>query len=525
MNLLCIDVGTYSVKAVLFNAEGKSLRVKKVHEISLRDVGEELYPDGNLYEKQLAIVADLIGERFNGKVYFQLPNELITSRHLTLPVTQRKKVDLMIPFQLDENLPYSLDQAHFVAQQTKRGNETNVLVNVTKKSDFNNYHQTLKICELEPTAVTSELSVVHSLAAEKKIQGPMAIIDIGHSTTKCYIIYNEQVVLNHINYIAGSLIDEAIASTYNIDADEAVIYKHQNCFFLTQGQLEGVNEKQREFAELMTKTISPLMLDIRRWLIGFRVKNGLNINGVYLTGGTSRINNIHDFMSEQLGLQVEPLATMEGIKDREDLITNKEDSFFMTTLMAQATRAKLKPSNFLTGEYSNGSSMGLPLHSMAFIGIRSAALFLLLSLFVGIDSYFVAKQEKGLNKKIVTQMKDPALGLDRKLRKTWTRKIPKLIKSLKTNKRVVTQEVKSMMSAMNINAVTPLFRVNQVLMGTQDVELVVFKSDGTAISGTLKSKNQTTHDSVRKKLNSSGLSDMKLSGSGLTTAFRFTHSE
>lgn len=519
---MCIDIGTYSIKASLFDGEGRILKLKKVQEVPLKSVGDDLYPDSTLYEKQLALAADLIGDDFDGKVYFQLPHEMVTSRYLNIPVTQKKKVDLMIPFQLDENLPYSMSNAHYITQQTKLGSETSVVVNVTKKSDFEKYFQTLKENFLSPTAVTSELSVVHSLAVEKKIPGPMAIIDIGHTTTKCYIIYNERVILNHINYSAGGLIDEAIASTYNIDLDEAVIYKHQNCFFLSDQQIATVNEKQREFALLMKSTMMPLISDIKRWLIGFRVKHGLDLSSVYLTGGTSRIKNIHGFIGEQLGLQVQPLSSMEGIKDRKKLLANQQDSFFMTTLMAQSFKAKQKPGNFLSGEYSTGSSMELPLHSMAFIGLRSALLFLFLTLFVGIDTYMVTAKNKKLDKQIQKQLKDPSFNISRQIRKRWKKKVKVITKKLNTQKRVVTQEVKTLMSSNKIDAIEPLFKVNQVLMGVKDVELTSFNSNQGSVSGTLKSKNQKDAEKIRKRLKSSSLQGIEVSGRGNISKFNFT---
>ena len=118
------------------------------------------------------------------------------------------------------------------------------------------------------------------------------VIDIGHNTSKAYFINRSQVVSNHVSRTAGQVIDEVIAQTYQISRDEAIVYKHENCFFLTEEQYEGVEEDQKEFARLMKQALTPLINDIKRWELGFRVKNGLAVKTIYLTGGTSQINNI-----------------------------------------------------------------------------------------------------------------------------------------------------------------------------------------------------------------------------------------
>ena len=60
------------------------------------------------------------------------------------------------------------------------------------------------------------------------------ILDLGHSTTKAYFIHQQQIVSTHISYVAGSVIDQVIAETYQISLPEAIIYKHQNSFLLTE---------------------------------------------------------------------------------------------------------------------------------------------------------------------------------------------------------------------------------------------------------------------------------------------------
>ncbi|MCR9206209.1 MAG: hypothetical protein NXH75_16625, partial [Halobacteriovoraceae bacterium] len=275
MKYLAIDLGSYSVKTMLIKLERKQLELLDVGEFVLEELKSELDPEGTTRSLHRTLVENIIPKDFEGKTIFQLPNHLITSRHLNLPVTQRKKVDMMIPFQMDENLPFSTMNAQFFTQQLRKGDSTSCLVNVTKRQELSEFFHQYEMHGCLPTVLSSELSVIHAQALNKSIHGPIAILDIGHSSSKCYLIYENEVISHHFSSCAGASIDEVISQTYQIPLKEAVIYKHQNCFLLTDGQYEGVTTEQKEFALLMKKTITPLVLELKRWLLGFRVKYGM----------------------------------------------------------------------------------------------------------------------------------------------------------------------------------------------------------------------------------------------------------
>src|SRR6476646_982413 len=122
MNILAIDVGSYSVKFIEVRPERKNLVLIEKHEVVL-DEARSLYPDiQSTTELQKEIVASHIHKKASDlKIVFQLPNEMLTTRYLDIPGTSKRKTEQIIPFQLDENLPYSLNQAHFSSRLHKRG--------------------------------------------------------------------------------------------------------------------------------------------------------------------------------------------------------------------------------------------------------------------------------------------------------------------------------------------------------------------------------------------------------------------
>ena len=253
MEILCIDPGTYSVKFFHATVDKRSISVEGYHQVNIDDVIHEFSDDDSLEKIQVEIIKSYLLEHSQSKhkTILMLPHSYTTSRYLHLPVNNKKKAELMLPFQLDENLPFNINQAHYNAEFQKEEDGLNAIVHITEIEDFDLIFNTLSNEQVLPSTVTTELSVVQSLASNQKHNGPYAILDIGHTATKGYFILDDQVVSNHVSHIAGLNIDECIENTYNISRRDAIQYKHQNAYFLTEDQLVNVNEDQRDFALIM----------------------------------------------------------------------------------------------------------------------------------------------------------------------------------------------------------------------------------------------------------------------------------
>ncbi|CAM9944559.1 unnamed protein product [Chrysoparadoxa australica] len=521
MKYLAIDLGSYSVKTMLIKLERKQIELLDIGEFVLDELKEELDPEGTTRSLHRILVQNIVPEDFEGKTIFQLPNHLITSRHLNLPITQRKKVEMMIPFQLDENLPFSTMDSQFFSQQLRKGDSTSILVNVTKRPELSDFFHNYEMYDCLPTVLTSELSVIHAQALNKNINGPIAILDIGHTSSKCYLIYENEVVSHHFSSCAGSTIDEVISHTYQIPLKEAVLYKHQNCFLLTDGQYEGVTTEQKEFALLMKKTITPLVLDLKRWLLGFRVKYGIPIENIYLTGGSTNIHNIGNFFAQQTGVKTDFLSMGESLIDSEELLSGSEGKFFMSGLMGLNLVGKNKPGNFLTGDYSTGSNLSLPLHSVGFYFSRAGIMALVLSLLLGVDAILQQSRADKVDKLLKTLVKRKELGLNPAEQRGYKNRLDKMeTKLLKENKKIE-DEVSTLLSATKKTGIPSLEKIFDLFSAKSGIELSEFTATSKETSGTIKVKNNQELKNIQEILQSSGFGNLKTKIVGNSLNFSF----
>ena len=510
MDILSIDFGTYSVKFLHLFLERKSVILKGFSEslLPIHDVDTKRYEPP--IEQQCEIIKNYLHQKqFVGKIIVNIPSELTTSRYLTLPTEKLKKASLMIPYQLDENLPFPINESHYSSILYKQNKSVKAIVNITKLSDFDIFYNELLSHDILPGMITTNLFSLHTylnLSQSNQIvpnipEKSFLLLDIGHSTTKGYLIKNNAVVANHICGIAGAFINETIAQMYKISLEEAITYKHTNCFFLNQSQYSEVDEDQREFAKLMHQTMTPLLRDIHQWILGYRIKNIESIECVYLTGGTSNIKNIVGFLTEELELPVKkflPLATLR--KPKINISQSLESSGTNAYLHGLTSLSKMANINFLKGEYSPTSTQTVPLYSLAFISLR---VFILSILIIGaliLENVILTKNDKIITTNLNSILGKKSLNLAEGYKAQLKKNPDTLLKTVQKKENAIEQEINTLMSAISINAVNPLFKFNAMLTPEMRIHITSFKNSEEELSVVFKGEILEHLQALEKRL-------------------------
>lgn len=509
MNILAIDIGSYSIKFVEVRPERKNLMIVETHEIIL-DEAKSLYPNiDTLADLQREVVAGYIQKKNSDlKIVFQLPNEMLTTRYLEIPGTSKRKTEQIIPFQLDENLPYSLSHAHFSSRLHKRSGGFSVLSNITQLNVFKDFFGFYESKDAQPSVLTSEISTMQAYVDHIRMNDTCCILDLGHKTTKAYFVQDRQIVSNHTSFVAGSIINEVISKTYQIDHIDAIIYKHENAFLLTDEQLEEVSVEQKEFALLMKQIFSPLILDIKRWEIGHRVKFGTSIDKIYILGGTSQITSIENFLHFHTGLEIETLPPLLDFKNDYSI---HENSFYLVKMMAISQRGPSYLINFLTGKFQTTTNVFISLHSAVFIFVRTS--FIALLIILGLLSerfFFLSKQEKAIDSKIAGLLKTPSLEINRKDQKLYTTKPESILSTIKKKNKIIKDEVSSILSSNRVNALRPLATLSKAMNSNPKVSLEKFTSDGFNITAIFSSQEPAELEIMKKHLLETGLPDLTI---------------
>jgi general secretion pathway protein L len=479
MQYISINIGTYSIKFLNFTLDKKKVVFKACKEVVMDSDEFNVMESDVVTDLQFNIIADYLKEiETDYRLILNTPSELITERILNLPVKNKKKAQLMIPFQLEEDIPFSLSDVHMASSMQIHKESTRALVNMVKEENFQAFFEKMQQYAVSPRLLTSEVSVLENFIRHTNEILPTAfcVLDLGHTTSKAYFFLNRELKAIHTSYTAGHAISEAICDAYSINSEEAAIYKHQNCFFLTQDQYAKVNEAQQIFGNLMDKTFEPLMHEIRRWHVGFKVQNGIAINNIYLIGGTSNIKNINYYMTEQLGISVSTFqAYSETNSEAIDSNEKQQRKFAYAALMAQAYVFKSEIINFLTGRFSFQGKMDLPLQSFSFIATRLAIVALILFTSALTERFFINRDLLEANNKIKTLVKNPMLAISPKDQRTLTKSAAPLVQKIKKDIHSIDQTVKTLQSSVQVNALKSLQKL-ALFTSDLDIEIIQFQS-------------------------------------------------
>ncbi len=509
MKVLSIDLGSYSIKFYEAKIDGKKINFISKQEVVIDLIKQSLGPREGLLDIQTEIISQFLqGKPFNGKIIYQLQNDFLTNRVITIPATSRKKAEAMIPFQLEENIPYPLSKTHYVKTLNILGKSSIASVYITNRDNFDKYYDFLKSKNILPYSLTCEMAVFESHFRRQKISGSSFVLDIGHESTKAYFFDGERLLSNHTSNVAGKIINETIAQTYQISIPDAVIYKHENCFFLLEDQYEKVEKDQKDFALLMKQVLWPLILKIKQWMIGFKALSGKNAEKIYLTGGTSKIKNLDNFLMEILGVPVEILNPYPQTDLEKVGLEHKDKAnYALACLMTQSLTDKQQPPNFLTGDYSIAPKNRISIYNLAFLATRSTILLIILSLGFIFENFILTKEEKEIEKKLITIFKYPALNISES-EKSNLKKSPDLVlASLRKKSNEIDREIKNLQKLIKIYPLATLKNLSAGISIDQEIDLTNYHFDGSGATVTFQGKSPQSVKDLLEKLKSFGIQE------------------
>ncbi len=296
--LLGIDVGSYSVKIAELERSFRSFKLIGFFEqpiVTSETVGKEAAT--TLALTKLFEEYNLAGHF----VYTALPGQLIAHRLLNLPFAEFKKVDQTIEFEMENYVPLPLEDLlidyEFLSSE-KTGSA--VLVSYVKKSDFVKFLNTLTGAELDPRFVGSEpveLSRVMKMGPSQP-EGAYAIIDLGHEKTNVLIFLGPRLQFARTIMVGGKDLTKAIAEKLHLPWVEAERMKVE----LGQlgSDLEGADTTTRNVAEAMKGPLEDLLLQLKQTFMAFQETKEEVVQALLLTGGTSRLSGIDQYLTSGL---------------------------------------------------------------------------------------------------------------------------------------------------------------------------------------------------------------------------------
>jgi Tfp pilus assembly PilM family ATPase len=134
-----------------------------------------------------------------------------------------------------------------------------------------------------------------------RIDGPIAILDIGHERTDLIVVQQGKPVFSRSVARAGKQVTEAISRHWRIPWDKAESAKHSDGFIASQGE-PATSEQWARISQALNPELTMFARDLRQTLAACRARTGFAPLAALIVGGGARLRGMGSFLAEQLGI-------------------------------------------------------------------------------------------------------------------------------------------------------------------------------------------------------------------------------
>jgi general secretion pathway protein L len=258
----------------------------------------------------------------------------VTFRNLQLPTRDKKAIQAGVGFELDDELPFSIENATFdysILSQSKQGSQLHVAATLQK-----NVAAALdqwSIAGISPDLITTEAwayrTLLNRVIAPSEQESPTLLLQIGHERTVLYIHFKGVPVLCREISWGGKDLTLAICQRYQTPVRQAEEAKLDHGFVVPPSQTGEVTPDQLEFSNALLVPIEKLLADIKQAELTCKNITNQTIKSAYITGGTSLLPGLNRLLEETMHIEVKPLPGLSAIATSGVTYSEAADATFL----------------------------------------------------------------------------------------------------------------------------------------------------------------------------------------------------
>lgn len=314
---LGIDIGAGSVKLVELEKGFEGIQLIRAKFFDLTRYADQEKRDTLIRE---GLEGLLRAEKIRGgKVSISLSGQSVFIRFLKLPRIQQGKIDKIIKYEAQQQIPFPLDKISWDHQifHTGDGLEEDVLFVAAKKEIVEAVLSYLARTNLDVEFVdVSPLSLLNAITYNEPLAQGL-ILDIGAKATNLIVVGDNGFWVRSI-LIAGDEMTHAIASKLKMPFDKAEELKRKEGMVVASEGIVPATTTQsgKDLINALNPVVSDLVLSVVQSLEFYKTKHAreMAFNEVILSGGGSKLKGIEDFLAKGLGMQIRRANLGQKIK-------------------------------------------------------------------------------------------------------------------------------------------------------------------------------------------------------------------
>lgn len=298
-NFVAIDISHSQVRAAVLEVSLRSAELTAVHTVA-RSAEDN---DATCFASLRALLPpqlDFIVVGVGGK--------RCSTRLLEFPITDPRKVEAALDFELDGQIPYDLQAvaASWVAVR-REATSTQVLAALTPKAPLVADLATLTAAGLEPRALVPVAAALSELVTQAG-EDPLAVLSLGETESHLAIVQEGLRYLRTLRS-GGQEIDRSLAQAYRLDVPTAKHAKETEGRILAPG--EDADDAAKAVSTAIIQGLAPLVRELTATLRA--LSSSQRPARLLLTGGLSRLPGLAAYLALQLDVPVDLVDLRAGL--------------------------------------------------------------------------------------------------------------------------------------------------------------------------------------------------------------------
>jgi type IV pilus assembly protein PilM len=306
-----LDIGSSAVKVVqLSEARGKgcSLRAHAIVRLPPQAITDGMIKDAPMVVDAIKEAVARAKVKATDAAIAVSGRELIVKK-VELPKVSRKELAEAIKLEAEHHIPFAIDEVFLDYQVIGEGSNTmELLLTAVKKSKITDYIAVTEEAGFNPAVVDLDgfaLENQHEFNHGTADTDAVALIDIGAAVMKTNVIRGGRSLFARDIPFGGNNYTQAIAQHLSLSFDKAEAAKTR--------QENGV--KWDDLIPPLEAVSRELSLEVQRTFDYFASSaESERISKIVLSGGSSQLAGLDEFLSSTWGIPVEPARPFQSIQ-------------------------------------------------------------------------------------------------------------------------------------------------------------------------------------------------------------------
>ncbi len=401
-----LDLGYESIKRVRLRSSFRTVEVVDFTRIPLSD-------DERPRPERVAEALKRLegGDRASDLVATALPGDDVAIHVISLPFSDRKRINQTIGLELESQIPFSLDQVVFDYLQTGQTDAggSRLLLAFCQIESMAHWLEVYDSANLDPRLVGPDCLAYSSLVESLSPPGEneaLAVVDIGHRLTSLCIIGTGGVEFARTISGGGLDVTNRLAEAFKVNLEKAEAGKHRSGFIESDGRTATTPE-QALVSDAVKRATASLVRELRQTFSTHQSMAKRPVKKIWLCGGGSSVENLDWYLSGELDVEVERIRTehfdLPGMQHLEDGDEDREGKTWVKALGLALHAHQGGRRGFLNlrkGPFSHRGDMEIVRGKLMHVAV---ALLILVFLAIGyaVTSYLsLSSAENTLNKRM-----------------------------------------------------------------------------------------------------------------------------